>query len=163
MFIEIGIDPQAVCPARVAERWGSANGLTGRCHVALRHTRNRHARCRRLQTDRPLLLVRPKPFRPTRHHAPIVSNISWWTLSTTLYARQSSGAGRLRSDIKFHLTKGTIYTKRLRLAKAIEPALTIIVASGQDNPGSLLGPNAARILRHTSTSVLILPRIGGHP
>ena len=51
-------------------------------------------RCR-LQTDRPLLLVRPKSLRPTRHHAPTVPTIPSWTLSITLCPRQCSDAGRL--------------------------------------------------------------------
>lgn len=41
----------------------------------MRHLRHRNARRRRLQADRPLLFIRPKPSRPTRHAITIVSTI----------------------------------------------------------------------------------------
>ncbi|SPJ25522.1 hypothetical protein PAA8504_03373 [Palleronia abyssalis] len=41
--------------------------------AALHHPRHRHIRCRRLQTDRPLLLIRPKTLCRTRHHVLIVA------------------------------------------------------------------------------------------
>src|SRR6056297_3019474 len=59
--------------ARVAQPLEDQVGVH---RVTLCYTRNRHSRCRRLQTDRTLLLVRPKPLRPTRHQATIVSTIS---------------------------------------------------------------------------------------
>ena len=40
-----------------------------------RHLRYRNVRRRRLQADRPLLIVRPKPLHPTRHAITIVSTI----------------------------------------------------------------------------------------
>ena len=43
--------------------------------VAARDLSNGRARSRPLKTDRPLLLVRPEPLRPTRHRRPIVSTI----------------------------------------------------------------------------------------
>ena len=43
--------------------------------VAKRHLRNRNAGRSRLQADRPLLLIRPKPPRPSRHAITIVSTI----------------------------------------------------------------------------------------
>ena len=85
--------------------------------VTLRHPRNRRARCRRLQTDRPLLLVRPKPLRPTRYHALIVSTIPWWKLSITLYGRQSSDAGRLLAGGGSELSK-SIASRALRSVRS---------------------------------------------
>lgn len=43
--------------------------------VAPRHLSHRNARRRRLETDRTLLLIRPKSLRPTRHAITIVSTI----------------------------------------------------------------------------------------
>lgn len=43
--------------------------------VAPRHLSHGDARRRRLETDRPLLLVCPEPLRPTRHDITIVSTI----------------------------------------------------------------------------------------
>ncbi len=43
--------------------------------ITARYLRNRNARSRRLQADRPLLFVRPKPLCPTRHARTIVSTI----------------------------------------------------------------------------------------
>ena len=43
--------------------------------ITARYLRNRNAWSRRLQADRPLLFVRPKPLCPTRHARTIVSTI----------------------------------------------------------------------------------------
>ncbi len=43
--------------------------------VAPRHLGNRNTRRSRLQADRPLLVIRPEPPRPTRHTITIVSTI----------------------------------------------------------------------------------------
>jgi hypothetical protein len=58
--------------ARIAPPFEDQVGIH---RVAQRHLRNRHTRCRRLKADRPLLLIRPKPLRPTRHAITIVSTI----------------------------------------------------------------------------------------
>src|SRR5690606_20480411 len=68
-------------------------GVTSRdlCH--------RNAGSRRLQADRPLLFIRPKSLGPPCHQSPQSVRYPWRTLSNTLYPRQSSGAGRLRSQV----------------------------------------------------------------
>lgn len=50
-----------------------------------------------LETDRLLLLVCPKPLGSTCHPMPHSVHYSWWTLSNTLYSRQSSDTGRFRN------------------------------------------------------------------
>lgn len=53
--------------------------------IALRNLSNRNTRCRRLETDRPLLFIRPKPLRPPRHaitKVPTIDHGHYPTLST---------------------------------------------------------------------------------
>jgi len=64
--------------------------------VAPRDLRDGNARRRRLKADRPLLLVRPKPLRPTRHQTLHSARYPKRTLSDPRYAQQGGGAGRLR-------------------------------------------------------------------
>jgi len=91
--------------------------------ISARHLGNRYVRGRRLKTDRPLLLVRPKPLRSTRHPMPRSVHYLWWTLSNTLYARQGSDAGRLLSQfdaaplIAFTATKETNYGANTALGR----------------------------------------------
>ena len=66
--------------------------------IPARDLRDRYARRRRLKTDRPLLVVCPKPLRSTRHPKPRSVHYPWWTLSDPSTARQSGQAGRLRRD-----------------------------------------------------------------
>jgi hypothetical protein len=64
--------------ARVRRITGIAQPLEdqiGIHSVAPRHLCHRNTRRSRLETDRPLLLVGPKPLRPTRHAITIVSTI----------------------------------------------------------------------------------------
>jgi len=61
---------------------------------------HRNAGCSRMETDRPLLFVRPKPLRPTRHAITIVSTIDRWTLSRTLKPRQGSQTGRVWTPLQ---------------------------------------------------------------
>ena len=48
-----------------------------------------------LKTDRPLLLIRPKPLRAPNHPKPHSVRYPKWTLSHPFYLRQGSEAGRL--------------------------------------------------------------------
>ncbi len=63
--------------------------------IPARDLRDRYARRHRLKTDRPLLVVCPKPLRSTRHPKPRSVHYPWWTLSDPSTARQSGQAGRL--------------------------------------------------------------------
>ncbi len=65
--------------------------------IPARDLRDRYARRHRLKTDRPLLVVCPKPLRSTRHPKPRSVHYPWWTLSDPSTARQSGQAGRLPS------------------------------------------------------------------
>ena len=64
--------------------------------IPARDLRDRYARRHRLKTDRPLLVVCPKPLRSTRHPKPRSVHYPWWTLSDPSTARQSGQAGRLQ-------------------------------------------------------------------
>ena len=64
--------------------------------IPARDLRDRYARRHRLKTDRPLLVVCPKPLRSTRHPKPRSVHCPWRTLSDPSTARQSGQAGRLR-------------------------------------------------------------------
>ena len=68
--------------------------------IPARDLRDRYARRHRLKTDRPLLLVRPKPLRSTRHTKPRSVHYPWWTLSDPSTARQSGQAGRLPKEVR---------------------------------------------------------------
>ncbi len=60
--------------------------------IPARDLRDRYARRHRLKTDRPLLLVRPKPLRSTRHPKPRSVHYPWWTLSVVDTIRPLHGA-----------------------------------------------------------------------
>jgi hypothetical protein len=64
--------------------------------ISTRNLRHGNVRCRRLNTDRPLLLVSPKPFRPPNHPKPHSVRYPKRTLSDPLYLRQGSETGRLQ-------------------------------------------------------------------
>ena len=64
--------------------------------IAPRNLRHGNFRCRRRNTDRPLLLVSPKPFRPPNHPKPHSVRYPKRTLSDLLSVRQGSVTGRLR-------------------------------------------------------------------
>jgi hypothetical protein len=55
---------------RIAPLFEDQVGIHG---VEQRHLINRQTRCRRREADPPLLLIHPKPLRPTRHAITIVS------------------------------------------------------------------------------------------
>ncbi|WP_282607130.1 universal stress protein [Pelagibius sp. Alg239-R121] len=59
-------------------------------------------------------------------------------------------------DIKLHMRSGNIYVEALNLAEKIEADLIIIGSSRPDLRDYLLGPKAARIVRHAKCSVLVV-------
>jgi hypothetical protein len=73
---------------------GSAKSTAARI---LRNLRDGNARHRRLKADRALLLVRPKPLRPTRHQPRHSVRYPERTLSDPRYARQGGQVGLPRN------------------------------------------------------------------
>jgi len=57
---------------------------------------------------------------------------------------------------KLYLHAGTVYDRVIRLAKKIDADLILISAHSPDLKDYLLGSNAARIVRHSQKSVLVL-------
>jgi nucleotide-binding universal stress UspA family protein len=62
------------------------------------------------------------------------------------------------SDIKFEIIveKGVVYQAIIDLATKIEADLIVLAAHHPDRGDYLLGPNAAKVVRHSDISVLIL-------
>lgn len=75
-------------PRRITRVAQPLKDQVGVQRVMLCDTRNRHARCRRLQTDRPLLLIGAKPLPPTGHHARSVHYLVVVTIDQTLCAAE---------------------------------------------------------------------------
>jgi hypothetical protein len=73
--------------------------------VAPRNLCHGNIRCRRLNTDRPLLLVSPKPFRAPNHLKPHSVRYPKRTLSDQLSVRQGSETGRLPRNQWHGLTR----------------------------------------------------------
>lgn len=59
-------------------------------------------------------------------------------------------------DVETHAGYGNIYEEILTMSKAINADLIIIAASRPDLKDFLLGPNAARVVRHAKCSVLVV-------
>lgn len=57
---------------------------------------------------------------------------------------------------KMYLQAGTVYDRVIRLAKKIDADLILIAAHSPELKDYLLGSNAARIVRHSPQSVLVL-------
>jgi len=57
---------------------------------------------------------------------------------------------------KAYLHAGTVYDRVIRLAKKLEADLILISAHSPDLKDYLLGSNAARIVRHSKKSVMVL-------
>ena len=84
-----------------------------------RHLCNRHIRRRRLKTDRPLLLVRPKPLNPPNHPEPHSVHYPKRTLSIPLYQQQGSQARPLLRLNVFCFSKCKQPRKNARLFGSI--------------------------------------------
>lgn len=67
-------------------------------------------------------------------------------------------ADRLPADLKAQhiIGHGTIYQEILRSAEAVGADLIIMASHRPGLEDYLLGPNAARVVRHASTSVLVV-------
>lgn len=59
-------------------------------------------------------------------------------------------------DCKVHVAHGTVYEEILHAAKATSADLIVLTAHRPKLQDYLLGPNAARVARHASQSVLIV-------
>ena len=60
------------------------------------------------------------------------------------------------ADIRHVVAMGTVYEEVLRAAKLGSSDLIVIGAHSPDFKDYLLGPNAARVVRHSNCSVLVL-------
>lgn len=81
--------------------------------VTPRDLSNRNARSRRLKADRPLLLVRPEPLRPTRHASTIVS-----TIQSGHYRSLPEPGRAVRPDAYRSYRSGPQTGRRLRATRA---------------------------------------------
>ncbi|SHG68326.1 universal stress protein [Marivita hallyeonensis] len=68
-------------------------------------------------------------------------------------ARQIDAAGLTATG---HVLIGTVYDKVIALAKVLDVDLILIAAHQPDLKDYLLGSNAARLVRHSERSVLVL-------
>lgn len=59
-------------------------------------------------------------------------------------------------DAKVHVASGKIYDRVIQMANTIGADLILISAHGPELKDYLLGSNAARIVRHSAKSVLVL-------
>lgn len=58
--------------------------------------------------------------------------------------------------VKWHVVHGSVYQSILDLADKIEADLTVMASHRPDMSDYLLGPNAARVVRHATRSVLVV-------
>lgn len=59
-----------------------------------------------------------------------------------------------------HVTEGTIYDEIMRIANKLDCDLIVLAAHRPEFSDYLLGPNAARVVRHAKQSVFVI-RTGG--
>ncbi len=59
-------------------------------------------------------------------------------------------------DVACHVTQGTIYEKILYLADEIGADLVVMASHRPELKDYLIGPNAARVVRHANISVLVV-------
>lgn len=60
------------------------------------------------------------------------------------------------TEVHFHLLNGIIYAEVLALADKVAADMIIVRANAPGAESFLLGPNAARIVRHARASVLVV-------
>ncbi len=58
--------------------------------------------------------------------------------------------------VRQHLARGTVYEEVLRMAKGLSIDLIVMAARRPELKDYLLGPNAARVVRHAGCSVLVV-------
>ncbi len=65
---------------------------------------------------------------------------------------------RVPDEIETHLVVGygTVYDEIMKAAKAVDADLIVVAAHRPDLKDYLLGPNAARVVRHADCSVLVV-------
>lgn len=79
------------------------------------------------------------------------------TAAATLHEVVSSALGAKGSaEVKHIVRSGTAYEQILETATELEPELIVMGAHRPDLKDYLLGPNAARVVRHSNCSVLVL-------
>lgn len=59
-------------------------------------------------------------------------------------------------EARLHVVQGTIYDKILRTADAIDADVIIVGAHRPELRDYLVGPNAARVVRHATQSVIVI-------
>lgn len=59
-------------------------------------------------------------------------------------------------DAEMHVTTGTVYDQVIKLAEQIDAKLILIGAHRPELKDYLLGSNAARLVRHSNRSVLVI-------
>ena len=59
-------------------------------------------------------------------------------------------------DFKLHVAHGTIYEEVLKAAQALGADLIVLAAHRPELKDYLLGPNAARVVRHAGCSVFVV-------
>ncbi len=59
-------------------------------------------------------------------------------------------------NVKTHVLRGTIYKQVLQLANSLRCDLIVLASHRPGTQDYLLGPNAARVVRHASQSVHVV-------
>lgn len=67
---------------------------------------------------------------------------------------QEAGIGA--DDCKMHVTRGVIYEEILRVASVLGCDVIVMAAARPELKDYLLGPNAARVVRHAKQSVFVV-------
>lgn len=91
-------------------------------------------------------------FFESDHHAKVVD-----TAKATLEATVIDVLGaEANSKIRHVVATGTAYEEVLKMAETTKPSLIVIGAHKPDFKDYLLGPNAARVVRHSNCSVYVV-------
>jgi nucleotide-binding universal stress UspA family protein len=59
-------------------------------------------------------------------------------------------------DVTCHVAQGTVYEEILRLVEEIDVDLVVMASHRPELKDYLIGPNAARVVRHADVSVLVV-------
>jgi len=90
-------------------------------------------------------------FKPD-HHAKVV-DAAKATLEATITDVLGAEANK---KVRHVVATGTAYEEVLKLAETTKPSLIVIGAHKPDFKDYLLGPNAARVVRHSNCSVYVV-------
>lgn len=91
-------------------------------------------------------------FFESDHHTKLVDTFKV-SLEETVTAALGSAAGK---KVRHIVATGTAYEEVLKLAKTAKSSLIVIGAHKPDFKDYLLGPNAARVVRHSQCSVYVV-------